>query len=79
MQEKKFVQALLPSFVSRLPVSKTTVLDETVDDEKLQLNAVEMYGKAMRALIHVLGQPRNNRKISAEMRHDTTNWLNGKA
>ena len=46
-QEKKFVQDLFPSFDSRLPVSKTTVLDKTVDTEKLQLNAVEMNGKAM--------------------------------
>ena len=54
-------------------------MDKTVDDEKLQLNAVEMNGKAMRALIHALEQPRDNRKISAEMRHDMTNWPNRKA
>ena len=46
-QEKKFVQALLSSLGSRLLVSKTMVLDKTVDVEKLQLNAVEMNGKTM--------------------------------
>ena len=75
-QEKKFVQALLPSFDSSLPVSETTVLEKTVYEEKLQLTAVEMNGKAMQALIHALEQPCDNRKISAEMHHDTTNWLN---
>ena len=43
-EEKKFVQALLPSFDSRLPVSKKMVLDKTVDEEKLQLTVVEMNG-----------------------------------
>lgn len=78
-QEKNFVQALLPSFDSRLPASETTVLDENVSAEKLQMNALEMNGKAMRALIHALEQPRDNRKVSAEMRRDPTNWPNGKA
>ena len=78
-QDKKFHMALLPSFATKLPLSESTTLNEAVAAEKAQIDALDANGKAMRALIRALVQPRDVRKIQVEMRRDPTIYPNGKA
>ena len=78
-QDKKFHMALLPMFDTKLPPLESMTLSEAVAAEKAMIDALDANGKAMRALIHALVQPRDVRKIQVEMRRDPTIYPNGKA